>query len=118
MALSKLTQCANKCSTRTCTQLLPLLSRSPHARPRLSRSMFQFSKIWTRMKLGQGQAPMPIFTAVRIRHRTDSKSDQDTSQEYSTHRPTVDAVSSEKSGAFKNGVNSKYQWWEISGIKR
>ncbi|PWN38801.1 FabD/lysophospholipase-like protein [Ceraceosorus guamensis] len=49
----------------TMTTSYQFLSRSPQARPRLSRSTFQWSRVFSRSALHDGAQPMPILTAVR-----------------------------------------------------
>lgn len=99
-----------------------LLSRSPHARPRLSRSMFQYSKIWTRMKLDQGQAPMPIFTAVRVKDHNDcntTKAGQEVSTEITMQKNDLSIDFEKSNSAFNsNGaIGNKYQWWEMNPLE-
>jgi phospholipase A2 len=91
----------------TLTTSYQLLSRSAHARPRLSRSTFQFSKIWQRCGLQQGLAAMPIFTAVRVVHpsRSEANGEKLVGQRQSTHHRT------------SKFSKTAYQWWEVNPLE-
>lgn len=118
----------------TLTTSYQLLSRSPHARPRLSRSTFQFSKMWDRMRLSEGLAPLPIFTAVRVRHTERDSSaiasippsppkrqetQQDDEQPFvlsNLDRESEAVKARQKVFSDKKGVLD-YQWWEMNPLE-
>ncbi|PWN34867.1 FabD/lysophospholipase-like protein [Meira miltonrushii] len=98
----------------TLTSSYQLLSRSPHARPRLSRSAFAFSKMWQSAGIANGKAPMPIFTAVRIMHRVATGEKNGKIQ-----FETKDASLSKPLPPSEEGRFSKtlFQWWEMNPLE-
>lgn len=105
----------------TMTTCYQLLSRSPHARPRLARSTFQFSRVWQRHSLAAGHAPLPVFSAVRVMHASPSLSDSrktndakhmatDEQDKETAGMPTADIA-----GLTRGRLN--YQWWEATPLE-
>lgn len=98
----------------TLTSSYQLLSRSPHARPRLSRSAFAFSKMWQSAGIANGKAPMPIFTSVRIMHRV-ATSEKNGKLQFETK----DASLSKPLPPSEEDRFSKtlFQWWEMNPLE-
>lgn len=95
----------------TLTTSYQLLSRSPHARPRLSRSTFEFSKVWERSGLQDGKAPMPILTAVRILRRGDAEED------LGSPKADVRDASSTSYTSDDRYAKTRFQWWEMNPLE-
>lgn len=117
----------------TLTTSYQLLSRSPHARPRLSRSTFacelgrrevrasrhrevldslysarfcSVSRFWDRAGLRDGLVPMPILSAVRINPHRQTEHQSAAQQRYDHDQ---------RDPRQSNGA--QYQWWEINPLE-
>ncbi|MCO5589835.1 hypothetical protein L7F22_043804 [Adiantum nelumboides] len=98
----------------TLTSSYQLLSRSPHARPRLSRSAFAFSKMWQSAKIADGKAPMPIFTAVRIMHKI-AKEEKNGNLQFEIKDSSLSKpLSPSQEDRFSKTI---FQWWEMNPLE-